>query len=94
MLIVTYDFANDKTRSRFARFLKGYGEKIQYSVYQIENSPRLLRIIEAEVERNYKPFFEMTDSIMIFHVCEACSKKTNKFGSACHADSNVVLLGG
>ncbi|PIQ79873.1 MAG: CRISPR-associated endonuclease Cas2, partial [Parcubacteria group bacterium CG11_big_fil_rev_8_21_14_0_20_41_14] len=45
MIIVSYDFENDNVRSKFSKFLKKFGRKLQYSVYEIRNSNRILQNI-------------------------------------------------
>lgn len=35
MIIVSYDISNDKVRSKFSKFLLEYGDRLQYSVYEI-----------------------------------------------------------
>lgn len=93
MLIVSYDFGNDKIRAKFAKFLKQYGERIQYSVFSVHNSPRVLRNIIAEVEARYKKLFKDTDSIVIFSTCEGCNKKIMRYGYAKHDVEDVVYFG-
>lgn len=92
MIIISYDFACDKTRSRFSKFLKKFGNKIQYSVYQIKNSPRILNLILAEIEHRYKPLFKNTDSVLIFQICEKCQKKIIRYGSASHEEKDVIYF--
>lgn len=92
MLIVSYDFANDKTRAKFSKFLKKYGERIQYSVFSVQNSPRVLRNIIAEIDLRYKKLFKDTDSIMIFSSCEGCKKKIVRYGAAKHDIEDVVYF--
>lgn len=92
MIIVSYDFSSNKRRSKFSKFLKRYGEKVQFSVYSIKNSQRILNIILKEIELNYSKTFEKTDSILIFIVCEQCQKKIIRYGSAVHEESDVVYF--
>lgn len=92
MLIVSYDFTSNKKRAKFSKFLKQFGEKIQYSVYKIKNSQRVLRLILAEIDKRYARYFDKTDSILIFPLCEACIKKIRKYGSAGHEEEDVVYL--
>ncbi|MFA7170661.1 MAG: CRISPR-associated endonuclease Cas2, partial [Candidatus Paceibacterota bacterium] len=75
MVIICYDFSDNKTRARFSKFLKKYGRKIQFSVYEIKNSQRILQNILDEIELRYKKEFTNSDSILIFSVCEGCKKK-------------------
>jgi len=50
MFIISYDFKDDKVRARFSKYIKKYGRKIQYSVYEIKNSDRVLKNIAKEIE--------------------------------------------
>lgn len=92
MLIIAYDFSNDKTRASFSKYLKKFGEKIQYSVYVIKNSTRVLNNILSKIEHDYKKKFENSDSILIFSVCKGCENKIIKYGNALHYEKDVVEL--
>ena len=92
MLIVTYDFANDSIRGRFSKFLKKYGRKIQYSVYEIKNSQRVLQNILDEVELNYKKDFTGADSVLIFSVCKGCKNRIIRYGYAENEEKEVVVF--
>lgn len=93
MIIICYDFSDDHKRYRFSKFLKKYGNKIQYSVYTIKNSKRILDIVVTEIEEKYKKDFDNTDNIYIFRVCERCQKSIIRYGSAGHDTEDVVYLG-
>lgn len=93
MLIVSYDFTNDKIRAGFSKFLKKYGTRMQYSVFSLRNSPRVLRNVVAEVDARYKKQFKETDSIVIFSTCEGCNKKIIRYGCAKHDVEDVVYFG-
>lgn len=90
MIIVCYDFQNNKTRSKFSKFLKRFGRKIQYSVYEIKNSQRILQNILDEVELRYKKYFKNTDSILIFKICDGCKKKIVRYGYAENEEQEIV----
>lgn len=92
MLIIAYDFTDNKTRSRFSKFLKKYGGKIQYSIYEIRNSQRVLQNILNEIELKYKKSFKNTDSVLIFQMCEGCKKKIVRYGYASNEESSVVVF--
>lgn len=70
MLIVSYDIANDKLRTAFAKLIKKYGRRLQYSVREVKNSTRVLNIMTSSIHKIFGPKFEMTDSVVIFHICE------------------------
>jgi len=92
MLIVSYDFSNDKTRTKFSKFLKKYGWRMQYSVFVVKNSSRVLRNIVSEIDARYKKHVKNTDSVVIFPVCEGCKRKVIRYGSARHELEDVVYF--
>ena len=65
MIIVSYDIKNDRLRTRFSKFLLRFGCRIQFSVYRIENSPRVLDNIVASVQTTFLPQFSEEDSVLI-----------------------------
>ena len=42
MTLISYDISNDKLRTKFSKYIRKYGPRIQYSVYEIDNTPRIL----------------------------------------------------
>lgn len=92
MLIVAYDFADDKKRTKFAKFLSKYGYRIQYSVFKIQNSKRVLNNILSEIEHKYKKTFTSIDSIVVFETCSACDKKVRRYGYAKNEDIDILFL--
>lgn len=92
MLFVSYDFAKDRIRTKFSKFLEKFGRRVQYSVFEVENSPRVLTNILEEIELVYKKKFENTDSILIFLVCEGCQKKAIRYGYAKNEEKDVLVF--
>ena len=90
MLIVSYDFSNNKVRTAFAKFLQKYGVRLQFSVFEIENSQRILNLILHEIDSVYAPKFTNADSIIIFNVI---NQNITKYGNAIHRDKPLVILG-
>ena len=75
MLLVSYDISKNKKRTQFAKFLKKFGSRLQYSVFELRNSQRVLQNIVSEIECKYKKRFEPTDSVYIMQLCKGCKKK-------------------
>ncbi len=92
MLIVSYDFSSNRRRYKFSKFLKQFGRPLQYSVYEIKNSPRVLQNILSEIELKYEKQFESSDSILIFQICEGCKKKIKRYGNSVHEEEEVVVF--
>ena len=92
MLLVTYDFSNDRARTKFSKFLCKFGVRIQYSVFRIKNSPRVIDNIRSEIELKYKKSFSFGDSIFIFKICDGCDKKVMKYGHAGNEDLEILFM--
>ena len=90
MLLVAYDISNDKLRTRFAKFLDKFGFRLQYSVFQIKNSQRVLSNIISEIEGDFEKQFEQTDSIMIFNLSKQC--KITRYGYAKNDEADLIML--
>ena len=49
MVIISYDISNDKKRNKFSKYIKRFGKRMQYSVYEIDNSERILENIICDI---------------------------------------------
>lgn len=90
MIIVSYDIADDKLRGRFAKMLTKNGAiRLQYSVYEINNTKRVIDNILILIETKFSKQFSGADSIVIFDVG---NRNIRKYGNAIHRDKDVVYL--
>ncbi|MFB2578380.1 CRISPR-associated endonuclease Cas2 [Acinetobacter sp. c2-A9] len=89
MIIVSYDISDDKVRARFAKFLMQYGERLQYSVYEIKNSERILNIVTENIKFEFEKDFTGADSVIIFRFTE---REVLRFGHAKHRMQDLLVL--
>ena len=92
MILVSYDITSNKVRSRFSKFLNKFGRRLQYSVYEIRNSSRVLQNIIDVIELEYRKKFAGSDSIVIFPICEGDKKKVLRYGYAKNEEKDVVIF--
>lgn len=89
MIIVSYDIADDKMRTHFTKMLTGNGAiRLQYSVYEVENTKRIIENLTAKIEA-YAKHFTADDSVIIFDVS---SDHVTKYGRAIHRDQPVLYF--
>ena len=85
-LVVAYDIVDDRRRTRFAKRLKDYVQRVQYSVFEGDTSERgelgIVRAIHEEIDMG-------EDSVRIYYLCKACAQSTRVFGV-----SSIVLREG
>ncbi|KAF3979587.1 MAG: CRISPR-associated endonuclease Cas2 [Methylococcales symbiont of Iophon sp. n. MRB-2018] len=90
MLIIAYDISDNKLRTRFSKFLSKFGYRLQYSIFEIKNSTRILSIVEAEIKADFESEFEQTDSIIIFNLSKQCH--ITKYGYAKNDDEDLIII--
>jgi CRISPR-associated protein Cas2 len=90
-LVVSYDIVDDKKRLKLAKFLKGYLDRVQKSVFEGEIADRRLeslkRGIEARIDRS-------EDSVRIYTICERCISSVEIIGTGVYIereDQDVVV---
>ncbi len=91
MILISYDISNDKLRTKFSKYLSKYGHRLQYSVFQIENSNRILTNIVLDLENKFCKKFEQSDSVYIFNLSSSC--KIKKYGYAKNEEKDIMIVG-
>ena len=89
-LIITYDISNNKLRSQFSKFLGKFGYRLQYSVFEIRNSDRILENIKTKIVAYFEKKFEQSDSVIIFHL--GANTERIRFGYAKNDESDLIIL--
>lgn len=90
MLVISYDIKNDKLRTHFSKMLTKHGAvRLQYSVYEVNNTNRVLDNLVVMIEELFAKKFGGDDSVIIFDVS---SVKLRKYGNAVHRDVDVVYF--
>jgi CRISPR-associated protein Cas2 len=89
-LIVAYDIHNDKLRTRFSKYLCKFGHRLQYSVFEIRNSERILENIKAKIEGSFSKEFSQSDSIIIFHLGASCER--THYGYAKNQETDLIIV--
>lgn len=90
MLVISYDIKNDKLRTKFSKMLTKHGAvRLQYSVYEVNNSSRVLANLQVIIEDLFAKEFGGDDSVIIFDVAGV---KLKKYGNAVHRDKEVLYF--
>ena len=70
--------------------MDGLRHRIQYSVYEIDNSPQLLENIIQEINNIYSKKFGPEDSVYIFRLSQTC--KVIRLGYAKNEEKDFVII--
>lgn len=90
MFIVSYDISNDKLRTKFAKYLSRFGHRLQYSVFQIDNSSKIIDNIIQDLKNNFEKKFTQEDSVMIFKLSSSC--EIIRFGYAKNDEKDFFII--
>lgn len=90
MIIISYDISNDKKRAKFNKYIRKFGHMLQYSVYEIENSPRVLNNILADINNKWIKQFDQSDSVYVFKLSNSC--EVIKYGFAKNEDEDLLIV--
>ncbi len=89
MVIISYDIKSDKLRTKFNKFIKKYGYRMQFSVYKITNSTRILNLVLCEIENKFEPLFSNADSVIIFNIP---TEKIIRYGYAKNEENDIIII--
>ena len=90
MIIISYDIQDNKLRSRFNKYIKRFGFRLQYSVYEIENSQKVLDNISADITNKFEKVFSESDSVIILNLSNTC--KISRFGYAKNDEESIIIV--
>lgn len=90
MVIVSYDISNDKLRTKFAKYLSRFGHRLQYSVFEIDNSEKIVNNIVNDLKNKYKKSFSQEDSVIIFKLSSSC--EVLRFGYAKNDEKDFIII--
>lgn len=90
MVIVSYDIQDNKLRTRFNKYIRRFGHRLQYSVYEIDNSTKILNNIVLDITNKFEKEFSQSDSVIIFQMSNMC--KITRFGYAKNDEECIMII--
>ena len=67
--VISYDIPDDRRRNQLAKVLKGFGTRVQYSVFEAHLNRRQFDALKQAVARLLEP---SEDSVRYYALCSAC----------------------
>jgi CRISPR-associated protein Cas2 len=90
MILISYDIHSDKLRTKFSKYLKKFGGRLQYSVFEITHCGNMLNKIKLDIDNVFMKQFGECDSVLIIETSANC--KISRYGYAAHDDDDVVVV--
>lgn len=86
--VVSYDIPVDKRRNKVHKVLTGFGEWVQYSVFECFLTKKELVLLKAKLQRVIKP---EEDQIRLYVLCEKCIERVEVVGAEKPHEKEVYL---
>lgn len=70
--------------------LSRFGHRLQYSVFEIDNSTRILNNIITDLKNKYERAFSQSDSVIIFKMSSSC--EIIRYGYAKNDEKDFIII--
>jgi len=90
MILISYDISDNKLRTKFSKYIRRFGRRVQYSVYEIDNSSRILDNVMSDIRNQFMSKFGETDSILIMNLSQTC--EVIRMGYAIHEEEDLIIV--
>ncbi|MFB3819604.1 MAG: CRISPR-associated endonuclease Cas2 [Candidatus Methylomirabilales bacterium] len=90
-LLVSYDVVNNRKRLLLAKYLKGYLERVQKSVFEGIIPDRQLEALKREIGSRID---RTEDTVRIYTLCQRCASSVEIIGTGVPiepADEDIVI---
>lgn len=87
--LVTYDIPHDGRRLKIATLLEGYGQRVQFSVFEIWVTNAMQRELEQALK---KIIDDEDDSVRFYRLCAACQGRVMILGRGEPPQAPGVLI--
>jgi CRISPR-associated protein Cas2 len=87
--VVTYDIPDTVRRTKLAKALKDFGERVQLSVFECILDGKLF---EQMVKRIGQTIKEEEDRVRVYQVCEGCRKEVKILGQGVLTEDPEVYI--
>jgi len=89
-LVVTYDIVDDRKRTRVAKTLSNYGNRVQKSVFECQIDDRQYLKMKERIE---KEIDMEEDSVRYYFLCARCAGNIQISGwGAVREDEDVIIV--
>lgn len=75
--VICYDVSDDRRRTRIAKHLDAFGDRVQYSVFEGRFPPPVL---DEVLEGLSRLLDSAEDSVVVYGLCATCASKVLRLG--------------
>ena len=86
--LITYDVTNNSRRTRLSKLLEGYGDRVQYSVFEADLDRREVQEILACAAK----LIGKADSLRLYPTCGECVRRVKTIGRSYQPAPELHIL--
>jgi CRISPR-associated protein Cas2 len=91
LIIITYHVSSNKTRTRFHKLLKNFGNPVQKSVFECRLTKEQQKLLFNKID-NFAAQLSSSDSVRIYSLCFKCLKKVKIIGNIPLTDEKLYYI--
>jgi len=88
-IVVAYDITDDKRRNKICDILSGYGQRVNYSVFECFLKEREILKLKSKIARHMK---KGKDIVLYYYLCKDCLDKIERVGNFSEEKQVVTII--
>lgn len=89
LCVVSYDISKDRTRNKVSKVLEGFGQRVQYSLFECKLNNTQLQILKMKL---LKLINNGEDSIIIYRLTPEAQKFIEYIGNKKQIDEEIFYV--
>jgi CRISPR-associated protein Cas2 len=90
LYVVSYDIPDTRRRTKLAKILKDYGDRVQYSVFECILDSGLLQEMVGKIDQIVEG---RDDSVRVYSLCASCERAIRIIGKGkVTEDENIFII--
>ncbi len=87
LYLISYDIAVDKRRTKIAKLLEGFGQRVQYSVFECDLTTKQYAELRRKLHKILKP--AEADNLRTYKLCASCVPNIEIVGAGPAIETSV-----
>ncbi len=88
-IVIAYDIVSDRRRQRLAKLLSGYGDRVNYSVFECEVQPKQFMRLQENIAKHLDA---REDRVRYYELCANCRSHIRVQGNTVVAPLEPVVV--
>jgi CRISPR-associated protein Cas2 len=90
LFVISYDITNDRRCTKIARTLEGFGQRVQYSVFECDLTDRQYEVLRRKLLKRLAA--QEGDSLRVYRLCKTCVQGIALYGAGPPVEQSVDVL--